>query len=166
EAGYPGAFPPPGKGEQLAQARERSEKIADEDIDVHALFAFGEPGVNGHPGTLHGGMTSMLMDETMAMAVDLHLNKAEREQALLPNGKSQQHDLLFTAQLDVRFRAPVRTSDVAVLKAWVVAREGRKIFVRAKMLQEQGEQGAGGKEGREVVCAEAFAVFILATAKL
>ncbi|KAI5282786.1 hypothetical protein KEM54_002593 [Ascosphaera aggregata] len=161
EAGYEGAFPPPGKGKELAKAREMAKNMRDEEVDIFALIALGSPGVDGHPNTLHGGIACMLMDEMMSIAIGVHIEKAVAAAAAAANtlkeDKQKQRDMLHTVQLDVRYRAPIRTSDVVVLKAWAIAMQRRKIFVRATINQEQNNE--------EVVCAEGYAVFMRTKSK-
>ncbi|EER41950.1 thioesterase [Histoplasma capsulatum H143] len=72
---------------------------------------------------------------------------------------------LYTAQLDVRYRKPVRAPGMAVVKAWCVARDGRKFFMGVSLFRRK-RRGKGGGKGqlewvkRKVVCAEAYGVWV------
>lgn len=153
EAGYIGAFPPPGKGEGLDRARQIAENMRDDEVNIIALIELGSPGLDGHPRLLHGGIACMLIDEMMSIAIGVHIG-GERSPVSNVAVKKSKEDLgmLYTAQLDVRYRAPVRTSAFVVLKAWTIAKEGRKLFVRASINQEQN--------GQEIICCEGYSVFM------
>jgi acyl-CoA thioesterase FadM len=65
--------------------------------------------------------------------------------------------------LDVRYKKPVTTPQVLVVRARVVARVGRKYWVRAQAVQED-EAGAGGHlewAKRKVVKIDAMAFWIV-----
>ncbi|KAI5297821.1 acid phosphatase pho5, partial [Ascosphaera pollenicola] len=116
EAGLTGAFPPPGKGAGLTRARELAEKMRDDELDIIALVELGSPGLDGHPRLLHGGMACMLMDEMMSVAIGLYIGSSRSP--VWGEKSKEEHGRLYTAQLDVRYRAPVHTSAFIVLKAW------------------------------------------------
>ncbi|EEH44873.1 uncharacterized protein PADG_01162 [Paracoccidioides brasiliensis Pb18] len=153
-------FPPPATG-PMAPAAGRP--IPSNKVDLFALFSLATPGISGHPGTAHGGVIATLLDEVMSLAVSLHIpgyrenEKAERAR-------------LYTAQLDVRYRRPVRVPGMAVVKAWCVVREGRRFFMRGQLVQEEGEgTGKGNGKGgvgqlewvkRKLVCTEAYGVWV------
>jgi acyl-CoA thioesterase FadM len=65
--------------------------------------------------------------------------------------------------LDVRYKKPVTTPQLLVVRARVVARVGRKFWVRAQAVQED-EAGAGGHlewAKRKVVKIDAMAFWIV-----
>jgi acyl-CoA thioesterase FadM len=76
---------------------------------------------------------------------------------------------IYTSQLDVRFLRPVYVPATAVIKAWCVARDGRKFWMRGQLIQEDGLDGKEG-EGmggsieavkRKRVCAEAQGFWVM-----
>ncbi|PLN78309.1 HotDog domain-containing protein [Aspergillus taichungensis] len=134
--------------------------------DAIMLFDLGSPGVSGHPDMAHGGVVAALIDETMSMAVTLHsppsftsasdssaLSSADSEPAT-PRGK------LFTAQLDVRYKQPTTLPGLVVVRAKVVARVGRKFWVRAQVVQP------GDSMTEEVITADAMAFWLQTVARL
>lgn len=60
-----------------------------------------DPSLEGYPGRLHGGVVSSLLDGAMA-------------NCLFARGLA-----LVTAELKVRFGSPVRTGELATVRAWV-----------------------------------------------
>jgi acyl-coenzyme A thioesterase PaaI-like protein len=80
-------------------------------------------GMNGFSHTAHGGSMCALLDETLGMCAETH------RQIMFKDQKT----LLYTAQLNVSFLAPVTTPNVLRVKAWMVGREGRKWRLRAQM---------------------------------
>ncbi|OJJ42984.1 hypothetical protein ASPZODRAFT_19962 [Penicilliopsis zonata CBS 506.65] len=101
--------------------------------DILMLLSLATPGLSGHPGLAHGGLLATVIDEAMSLALEAH---------------SQIVSSFFTAQLDVRYLAPVPVPSVAVVRAKVVSRAGRKNTVRAEILDN----------GR--ICVEALGVWI------
>ncbi|RJE20131.1 thioesterase family [Aspergillus sclerotialis] len=100
--------------------------------DVIMLLSLSTPGICGHPSTAHGGIVATLIDETMSLAVTTHSDDRRDH----PRGA------IYTAQLDLRYKRPVAAPGLLVVRAKVVARVGRKTWVRAQALQE--EDNAGG----------------------
>ncbi|KAK2751953.1 hypothetical protein FQN55_008695 [Onygenales sp. PD_40] len=147
----PTPFPPPAVTPGAAAARPKPQPPSS--IDLFALLSLAHPGLSGHPNTAHGGVTATLLDEVMSLATSLHIP------GYFEDAKGCR-DRLFTVQLDIRYRRKVVVPGVAVVKAWCVAREGRKYFMRGQVVQEDRGEGREG-EG-EVVCAEAYGVWVLA----
>ncbi|KAJ5180462.1 hypothetical protein N7492_003672 [Penicillium capsulatum] len=130
--------------------------------DVLMLCDLGAPGLSGHPSIVHGGIVATLIDEAMSLAVAAHcpapVSTAEGASA---RGRT------FTAQLDVRYRQPVQTPALLVIRAKVVARNGKKFWVRAQAVQED-EASAGGHlewTKRKIVKADAMAFWIVLPAE-
>ncbi|KAF4216882.1 hypothetical protein CNMCM6457_004753 [Aspergillus fumigatiaffinis] len=92
------------------------------------------PGVSGHPSTAHGGVVATLLDEAMSLAVAMHA----------PSSGDHPRGAIYTAQLDVRYKKPLRVPGLVVVRAKVVARVGRKYWVRAQAVQEESDEGLGG----------------------
>lgn len=136
--------------------------------DMILLVDLGAPGICGHPETVHGGVVATLLDEAMSVAVALHAGleleaggesneekEAEREKN--PRGK------IFTAQLDLRYKRPLLVPAIAMVKAKVVARQGRKFWVRAQIVQEEKDENAEKHlewPKRKVVTTDAMAFWL------
>jgi uncharacterized protein (TIGR00369 family) len=88
----------------------------------------------GPPGIVHGGALAAVLDEAMTATV-FH----NREPA-------------FTAQLNVRYRQPVRIGERVRISGWLTQREGRKRWLRGEILNADDQ-----------VCVEAEGLFILMT---
>lgn len=76
----------------------------------------------GFAGVVHGGLISTLFDETMAYA------------AMSLGGK------YATADIRVRFRAPVSTSCPIEVSAEVTERRGRMVRLKARLTQDGAER--------------------------
>lgn len=70
-----------------------------------------------------------MLDEAMSLAVATHSGGDSITDN--PRGK------IYTAQLDVRYKRPLLVPTVAMVRAKVVARQGRKYWVRAQIVQEE-----------------------------
>jgi acyl-coenzyme A thioesterase PaaI-like protein len=90
--------------------------------DVLMLVSMGE-GLMGAPGRLHGGFTATVLD----MVVGFAINATEKATPIT------------TANLNVDFKAPCSLPSVALAKAWVVKREGRKRLIKATFEDEHGK---------------------------
>lgn len=130
--------------------------------DIIMLFALEAPGICGHPSTAHGGVVATLIDETMSLAVAVH---AERDSAKHPPAEnSNPRGPIFTSQLDLRYKRPVAAPALLVVRAKVVARAGRKFWVRAQAVQEEQEPPGGHLEWakRKRVTTDAMAFWLQA----
>jgi len=96
--------------------------------DVLLLFRL-ESGVNGFRDTAHGGLLCTLMDEALAMVVELYRATS-----------SSSREELYTARLNVSFRRPVTTPGTVIAKAWLEKREGRKCLVSGLLENSAGEK--------------------------
>ncbi|KAL5364645.1 HotDog domain-containing protein [Aspergillus floccosus] len=105
--------------------------------DIYTLWHLVAPGIAGHPATAHGGIVAACLDEAMSLAVTLRLpqSPSDRDGEVTAEGFSSPRRGLFTAQLDVRYKRPVRVPAVTIIRAKVVARVGRKFWTRAQILQ-------------------------------
>ncbi|KAG4434381.1 hypothetical protein IFR05_010155 [Cadophora sp. M221] len=92
-------------------------------------------GLNGHPDTIHGGFLSVILDELIG-------NAAEYER---PHDKST-----MTAYLKVDYKRPVSTPGTLAVRTWVEKVQGRKIWGRGEVLDQEG-----------LVCATGEALFIV-----
>lgn len=84
--------------------------------------------LNAHPGLLHGGVVSCILDSSMGGAVGMSLAKQEGGPPV------------FTVQLNVTYKAPIQTPGTVKVTAWVtqVGGGGRKAWARGII---QGEGG-------------------------
>jgi acyl-coenzyme A thioesterase PaaI-like protein len=118
---------------------------------INILFALGT-GMNGHPHILHGGITAVLMDESMGMALQCANEHAESQ------GKKAAGVGSFTKTLSVEFVAPVRTPGIVLMEVEVAERRGRGVRLMARLLQKEG--GDEEVEGELVECARGEGVFV------
>ena len=124
--------------------------------DILMMFELSTPGLSGHPSIIHGGVVATLLDEAMSLAVAAHFPAPAF-------GAESSRGRTFTSQLDVRYRQPVKTPALLVIRSKVVARAGKKFWVRAQAMQED-EEGAGGHlewAKRKIVKADAMAFWIV-----
>ncbi|KAJ5166619.1 Thioesterase superfamily [Penicillium canariense] len=129
--------------------------------DIVMIYDLGGSGIAGHPSTVHGGVVATMIDEAMSLAVAAH-HTAPVSPSSGPVDKNPRPKI-FTVQLDVRYKKPVTTPQLLVVRSRVVARIGRKFWVRAQAVQED-EAGAGGHlewAKRKVVKADAMAFWIV-----
>ncbi|KAK2807891.1 hypothetical protein FQN50_005282 [Emmonsiellopsis sp. PD_5] len=105
-----------------------------------AVLAHLGSDLNGFRDTIHGGVLASLVDETMGSCVE-----AFRQLVV------QDREYLYTAKLEMSYRAPAMSPGVIMIKTRLVARQGRKWNLEALVLD------AGGK-----VLVEAKALWIQA----
>jgi len=86
-----------------------------------------EPGVNGYLDTMHGGVLASLFDEALGLC-------AEAYRVIV----SEDTGILLTVNLEVSYRSPVATPSAVVIQTWVRKIEGRKWFLEAKLLDQNG----------------------------
>ncbi|WEW60081.1 hypothetical protein PRK78_005565 [Emydomyces testavorans] len=153
--------PPPSEPPSLPPPPAKWPKITTPP-DVITLFQFGNPGISGHPNTAHGGVVSTLIDEMMSVSIAMHIPDYTFNEAT-------ERGRIYTLQLDVRFRNRVYVPGLAVMKTWCIARVGRKFWLRAEVLQEEGlgddKRSAQPLEWakKKVVCTEAMGFFVQTT---
>ncbi|KAL2858611.1 HotDog domain-containing protein [Aspergillus pseudoustus] len=109
--------------------------------DIIVVLELGTPGVSGHPSTAHGGVLASCFDETMHKAVAAHL--VDTRHVAKP----------YTARLDIRYRQPVQVPGLLIIRAKVVARTGRKFWVRAVASQQRDD-------AKETPTTDAMALFL------
>ncbi|KAJ5577864.1 Thioesterase superfamily [Penicillium hispanicum] len=128
--------------------------------DIVMLFELGGAGIAGHPSVAHGGIVATMIDEAMSVAVWAHTSEPTSppiSDEPNPRGK------IFTVQLDVRYKQPVKTPALLVVRSKVVARIGRKFWVRAQAVQEDDESTGGHLEWakKKIVKADAMAFWMV-----
>jgi uncharacterized protein (TIGR00369 family) len=87
-----------------------------DDGSVAAEFACNEE-YEGYPGVIHGGIVTSLLDGAMTNCLFMHGQVA------------------VTARLNVRFRHPVLTGTVAVVRSWIADTSRAFFQMQAELLQ-------------------------------
>jgi len=89
--------------------------------------------LNGHDGIVHGGIITLLFDETFGWGVYDYL-------ARTLNKKYGDDDfpLVVTANLSVEFRSPLPAEIDAVIRVYHEKTEGRKIYLNGRMESSDG----------------------------
>ncbi|KAI9370488.1 HotDog domain-containing protein [Aspergillus egyptiacus] len=117
--------------------------------DLVMVLQLASPGVCGHPDTAHGGVLATVIDEAMSLGVTLYAPEAGEGHAQTGSSKStgrnkaDGHDTaggrirskMFTSQLDVRYKQPVKVPGSIEVRVAVLAKSGRKVWVRAQVVQ-------------------------------
>lgn len=102
-----------------------------------------------------------MIDEAMSLAVAVHADADVKDQK--QNAGDHPRGPIFTSQLDLRYKKPVAVPGILVVRARVVARSGRKFWVRAQALQEGGSSGGHLEWAkRKVVTTDAMAFWLQA----
>jgi acyl-coenzyme A thioesterase PaaI-like protein len=104
--------------------------------EVRRFYEFG-PDLNAHPDLLHGGVISCILDSGLGGAVGIAMG---RQPQTLGSGKGMEALTMYTVQLNVRYKAPVRTPGVVVVRAWVdrVEKDGRKVWAKGRVEGAEG----------------------------
>jgi acyl-coenzyme A thioesterase PaaI-like protein len=95
--------------------------------ELGALIVVGD-GMNGFPGTLHGGMVATLLDEVMGIWINVNW----------PRGVLAR-TAWMTASLKMTFVKPVGTPLTVLAFARFVKLEGRKLFLDSRLENGKGE---------------------------
>jgi acyl-coenzyme A thioesterase PaaI-like protein len=90
-------------------------------VDLHR-------GINGFKDTGHGGILSTLLDEGLSYCAELY------QRVHFPNNGS----MMYTANLNVDFRAPFMTPGVGIVKVWLTKVDGRKYWLSAVLEDKNG----------------------------
>jgi acyl-coenzyme A thioesterase PaaI-like protein len=107
----------------------------------------------GHPTVVHGGAIAAVLDDAFGSAF-----------FVLGQGTG------FTANLSVNYRKPVPPETDLVIVSRFVRREGRKVWLEAKLLLDSpaddhpwNEEDGGDAAGEAVLFADATALFVIAS---
>ncbi|KAF2966309.1 hypothetical protein GQX73_g7280 [Xylaria multiplex] len=103
------------------------------------------PGVNGYNGTVHGGLITALMDESMGayLVMNDKLHRQKKADGLLPPTSKGFEDVGFvTARMDTRLIKPIRTPQIVVVTSHFVEANGRKAYFRVVVKGEKGQEYA------------------------
>ncbi|KAK6383056.1 hypothetical protein LTS17_003726 [Exophiala oligosperma] len=126
--------------------------------EIRAFLATAS-GVNGFPGVAHGGFVAAVIDETMGYLIKAHLRASVTEVApppgkakvtMVPLTSSDTTAAVMTGELTIRYKRPMPTGEVLLVRTWVEKIEGRKTY--AKAVVEDGE-GTVLTEGTSVFIA-------------
>ncbi|KAE8142290.1 HotDog domain-containing protein [Aspergillus pseudotamarii] len=90
------------------------------------VFVSLGPDLCGFQDTAHGGVLAALLDEALGLCAEAT--------ELVSKGDTR----LYTAGLEISYRSPVYAPSVAMIKTWVTKRQGRKWFLEAQVLDQDG----------------------------
>lgn len=95
--------------------------------EVRRFYTFGSD-LNAHPDLLHGGVIATILDSSLGTAIGRAFPGAGTEG-------------MFTVQLNVGYKKPVRTPGTVRVRAWAVRVEGvgRKVWAEGVVESEGGE---------------------------
>ena len=118
-------------------------------------------GINGHPGTMHGGIVAAILDEAMGILQSANyerdhltaVGKGLAEGELPPSGYG-----FYTAELNIKYLKPVFTPGALIATARYTKRDGRKEWIYAEIKQRFG--ASEDYDGDEIVCATGEGFFI------
>ena len=85
-------------------------------------------GINGFKDTGHGGVLTTLLDEGLSFCGELY------QRAHLPKSGS----MMYTANLNIDFRAPFITPGIGLIKVWMTKVEGRKYWLSGVLEDKEG----------------------------
>ena len=131
--------------------REKDEESESEDTrpELRRFYTFGSK-LNAHPDILHGGVVACILDSTIANGIGAFISSklASSSSSQSSSHSTANTDLagkttpeqqksweserlsMFTAQLNIKYEAPVRTPGTVIVRSWIVRSEegGRKIW--------------------------------------
>lgn len=130
--------------------QEINKVYPDETEVICATFDLGTK-LNGHPGIVHGGILSLLFDDTMGFAYEA----VDLSQYTLNNNDdsvNQNHvpNIAVTANLNVDFRAPVYENQKVIMRIFHKRTEGKKLFFYAYLTNAE----------ENIIFAEAASLYI------
>lgn len=96
---------------------------------LNALISL-EEGMTGFPGSLHGGLVSVIFDEVAGLHIVLDGH----------NPGTELDKSFRTAYINTSFMKPVPTPATVLVRSWIAKVEGRKHWVRAQI--EDGNRQA------------------------
>ncbi|KAK4622752.1 uncharacterized protein CLAFUR5_06879 [Fulvia fulva] len=95
--------------------------------EVRRFYTFGKD-LNAHPNLLHGGVIGCILDSTLGGVVGMALSQ------------TAETSTMFTVQLNISYKKPIKTPGSVMLRSWVTKVEGNGRKVWAKGVVE-GEGG-------------------------
>ena len=93
-------------------------------------------GLNGHKGIVHGGIISLLFDETFGWSFE-----AMPSATTDVSGRTNECDntVVVTANLNINYRHPLPAETDVVIRVYLDKVEGRKIYLSARMESRDGK---------------------------
>lgn len=133
----------------LVTVPEPPAAIPGTDVDIGPphhmyLIAFGSAGISGRPGKAHGGALSALLEEVAWTC-------SEREQQRCGSQATR-----VGVRLEVEFKKPVNVPGDYLVRAWVAAKERRKLWIKGQIVSPDGQE----------MCVEGMALSIESRASL
>jgi acyl-coenzyme A thioesterase PaaI-like protein len=92
--------------------------------------------LNGHAGIVHGGIISLILDDTLGWGYEA-LSLSSREENA--GGKEDDYSLVVTANLTVNYRKPLRAGSNFVVRVRHEKTEGRKVYFTARIESYDGK---------------------------
>jgi hypothetical protein len=139
------------------------------DPDVLFIFTLALEGLQGHPSTAHGGFLNVLFDEMMGQTFTAYgpTGFIDNNVPSSPStsGSSEQPSYftsggtLYTANLSVNFRSPVKLPGTFIYRGWVTGKERRKSWVVGEIV-DVGESKSVNALREGTVCADATSLWV------
>ena len=102
-----------------------------------SIATLGAAGCDGHKGIVHGGVTAMLLDNTLGWANAVHVLASGGELEATLEGRPIARDTVstfgMTAYLNLNYRAPCRAGTTVVITCRLERAEGRKRFLKGEV---------------------------------
>lgn len=90
--------------------------------------------LNGFQGTVHGGLLASLLDESLGCCVEALSSCLDLVHQRHPGERAR----LYTANLNISYRAPLTSPGAVTIKTWLKRREGRKWFLEGTLSGDDG----------------------------
>ncbi|KAJ5825836.1 hypothetical protein N7474_002974 [Penicillium riverlandense] len=100
-----------------------------------AVFVQVGPALNGFEDVAHGGIVASLLDETLSFCVEAWRCSFD----LAAKRPAAQQTRLYTANINISYRAPATTPGIIGITAWLRWMDGRKWFLEARMTDQHGK---------------------------
>ncbi|KAE8157275.1 HotDog domain-containing protein [Aspergillus tamarii] len=108
-----------------SKSNQTTDERDDANPDFVVFVSLGRD-LCGFQGTAHGGVLAALLDEALGLCAEAT--------EIVSKGDTR----LYTAGLEISYRSPVHAPSVAMIKTWVTKRQGRKWFLEAQVLDQDG----------------------------
>jgi hypothetical protein len=138
------------------------------DPDVIFIFTLAREGLQGHPATAHGGFLNVLFDEMMgqtftAFGPEGFIDNTVPSSSSLGSSEQPAYftsgGTLYTANLSVNFRAPVKLPGTFIYRGWLTGKERRKSWVVGEIVDVGGDGNVNAlREG--TVCADGTSLWV------
>jgi acyl-coenzyme A thioesterase PaaI-like protein len=83
----------------------KSSSLESSSVEIRRFYTLGND-LNAHPGLLHGGVISCILDSTLGNAASIGVRHVD----IMP---------MYTAQLNIKFEKPVKTPGTIMVRSWV-----------------------------------------------